>query len=170
MELKYLLLSLTLSHQLPHKPQNPPTHTQTHRTSWFCITGRQKVILARLANLCERPLWLCRIKPSALILFYRSSSEVLPVLGGSSWRDGICQPFVSSHVSCSLLCCTNYMNGLLPSYLQISGSSSVTTLMPQWALQIRIHSGICVELQSWAQARRFRRTFKHELWGPSLLS
>lgn len=80
MELKYL--SLSLSHQLPHEPQQPPPPIHTHRTRWFCITGRQKVILAVLANLCEHPLWLCRVKPSALILFYRSSSEVLPVLGG----------------------------------------------------------------------------------------
>lgn len=133
----------SLSHSLsPTSTQPPPTHTQTHRTSWSCITGRQKVILARLANLCERPLWLCRIKPLALLLFYRSSSEVLPVLGGSRWRDGICQPFVSSHVSCSLLRCATYTNGSLPSYLQISGSSSVSALMPQRARHIGIHSEI----------------------------
>lgn len=78
-------------------------------------------------------MWFCRIKPLALILFYRSSSELLPVLGGSRWRDGICQPFVSSHVSCSLLRCANYTNG---------SSSSVSALMPQWALHIGIHSEI----------------------------
>lgn len=137
-KLKYLLLSLSLSHQLPHKPPHPPPpHTQKmlilhhwQTKGYFSPTCCVSVHFGS----AESNLQLLYISTGHHLKFFLC----LEAADG----DDICQSFVSSHVSCSLLHCANYMNGLLPSYLQISGSSSVTALTPQRALQIRTHSGI----------------------------